>query len=74
MYNKAIEKKPNHLEALIRLATIQANRGQFDDAIANFNRALGYDPNHEEANFALGKLYHNKDMERAEMHYKKVIE
>jgi cytochrome c-type biogenesis protein CcmH/NrfG len=55
-YAKAVEADPKNVAARTKLATSLYRCGDVDGAIAQLNRALGYDPNDANALFDLGMI------------------
>lgn len=56
---KALEMEPNNSDIIIKLGTIHAMRGQFNEALAIFNDGLAKDPNNSGLLKNLGITYHN---------------
>ena len=56
-YERAVDRNPNHVDALINLGIAQARQGQLDRAIRLFERAAAVDPEHADAQANLGALY-----------------
>lgn len=59
-YNKAIEIKPNYVEAHNNLSNAFKRLGQFDKAVAGYHKALAINPSYAEANFNLGLVLHKQ--------------
>jgi Tfp pilus assembly protein PilF len=69
MYEKAIELKPDFVEALNRLAVIQINGGSFDEAAANLEKVVALAPELPEAHLNLGEAYRGmREWEKAHQH------
>jgi tetratricopeptide (TPR) repeat protein len=59
-YLRTVELKPDYANAYLRITTIYANRGMYDDALTNINKMLSMDPNNGEALFTRAKIYERK--------------
>ncbi len=70
-FNKAIRYDKNNYEAYYFLGCSKFNRGMFDEAIVDFERALEVKPGYYDAEFALGRVYYMKlDYDMACYYYK----
>ncbi|TSC58006.1 MAG: hypothetical protein Greene041662_826, partial [Candidatus Peregrinibacteria bacterium Greene0416_62] len=58
-YAKAIDFAPSFIAARINLGILEANRGQTNKAIEQFEAVLGYDPGNAKAMEALRQLQSN---------------
>jgi tetratricopeptide (TPR) repeat protein len=57
LLRKAIALQPNVRVAYMDLGVIMAERKQYPDAVAAFQRAIELDPNEPDAHYRLGRLY-----------------
>lgn len=57
---KAIELKPNYIDAVFLLSQIQVERGQVDEAINSIQTGIVVDKFNPNLRFQLGLLYYNK--------------
>ena len=74
-YSKALEIKPNYVDARNARGSIYIFMNKPEDAIQDFNMALKLDPNHFTAYFNRGNVYKNKKMyEHAINDYNKFFE
>ena len=64
-FSLAIKYDPNNYEAYFYRGCTKFNRGQYERAIADYEKALELKPNYADAEFSLGKTYfvlHDHDM------------
>ena len=74
-YRKALEIKPDHVEAQYNLGNALANRGQVDEAIAHFQKALEIKPDHVRAHANLGSMLARRGrLDEAIAQYLKALE
>jgi protein O-mannosyl-transferase len=59
-YKIATQCQPDEVEAWWKLGAFQADRGEFDEAEANFRRALQVDPNNSWAQYDLRKVLNRR--------------
>jgi tetratricopeptide (TPR) repeat protein len=57
---RVVELKPDYLNTYLRITTIYANRGMYDDALTSINKMLTVDPSNGEALFNRGRIYERK--------------
>lgn len=57
---KAVELKPNYVDAVFLLSQIQVERGQIDEAVASIQAAISVAPNNPNLFFQLGLLKYNQ--------------
>jgi tetratricopeptide (TPR) repeat protein len=75
LYRTSIDRNPECWMAHINLGTALAQRGQADDAIYHYRRALAIKPDSSEAHTDLGMLLANRqEVEEALSHCKQAIE
>lgn len=53
-YRRALDRNPNHLEALNNLGAALANQGRMDEAVRRFERLIAIDPGNADARANLG--------------------
>jgi O-antigen ligase len=58
-FRRALEVHPNHVHVLNNIATCQTLRGEFEDAVRTYRRAIEIAPRFEEARTNLGYLLHS---------------
>lgn len=69
-----LEKKPGHAPILLRMAQIERDKGQFDDAAGHLREAVKTEPSSQEAHLELGRLlYERKDVNGAIAETEKVL-
>jgi cytochrome c-type biogenesis protein CcmH/NrfG len=75
-YGRALELKPNDPDVLTDQGVMLKELGQFDKAIANFEKANKANPSHVQSLFNLGVVYANdlKDEKKARDAWNKVIQ
>lgn len=61
LFNEAIERNPNHAEAMYALGVTYAEMGQLDEAIRLYRRALDVNPNHVSSLNNLGRAMLDRD-------------
>ncbi len=72
MHKKAIELKPDFVEAMSRLSVMQINGGSFADAAQNLEKVLALVPDSAEAHLNMGEAYRGmKEWEKAHEHLTK---
>jgi tetratricopeptide (TPR) repeat protein len=72
---KSTELEPSMLSAYVRLASIYASTGQFDEALGKMNEALAQKPNDVPTLMLVGMLQHQKgDLLKARENYEKILE
>ena len=54
---RVIELKPDYTNAYLRITTIYANHGMYDNALNTINKMLSLNPNNGEALFTRGRIY-----------------
>lgn len=70
-----LAKEPANSKALHHLGVIKFNKGQFADAIKDFDKALGADSKNFQSRFLLGDCYRAlDDYSKAEEQFRKAIE
>jgi tetratricopeptide (TPR) repeat protein len=60
-YAIAFEKNPHEVQAAVRLADLQADRGDLDSATTLYERALSQRPNNADAALGLARVYSEKN-------------
>ncbi len=58
---KAIELKPNYVDAVFLLSQIQVEKGEINEAISSIQSAIQVDPYNANLRFQLGLLYYNQE-------------
>jgi tetratricopeptide (TPR) repeat protein len=58
---KAIELKPNYIDAVFLLSQIQVEKGQINEAIQSIQSGIQVDPSNPNLRFQLGLLYYNQE-------------
>ena len=72
-YRRAIEIDPNHLRAILRLATVVSWSDRLDESASLFERALQMDPKNREGRLGLARVSSWKgDLDRAGRLYEEV--
>ena len=56
-YRRALELKPDYLEACYNLGNVLNILGKLDEAVASYKKVLDINPNHADAHCGLGILY-----------------
>lgn len=70
-----IVKDPLTIEERLRLGSIYESRGELDNAIEEYQKALSIDKRDPEALFFLGNAYFSKnDLKKSEFFYKKALD
>jgi protein O-mannosyl-transferase len=74
-FRKAMEIKPDYVDAHFNLAAVLAARGQIDEAIAHYRKALESDPLHAAVHLNLGSaLVARGQLDEAIDQYRKALE
>jgi tetratricopeptide (TPR) repeat protein len=74
MYDRAIMIKPEYAEAWNRRALLFFNAGKYDEAIADLESALKYEPRHFGAWIGLAMIFESMDQGRAALEaYRKAL-
>jgi tetratricopeptide (TPR) repeat protein len=74
-FDKAIALKPEYAEAWNRRATLFFNDGKYDEAVADLESALTYEPRHFGAWIGLGMIFESIDRPEAALKaYRKALE
>jgi tetratricopeptide (TPR) repeat protein len=60
-YTTALERNPHEVQAAVRLADLQADRGDLNSAAVLYERALGQQPNNTDASIGLARVYSEKN-------------
>ena len=69
-----MELDKNSTGAIVLLAQIQAAKGQTDQAVANYQRAIELSPNDARLHYALGSLYESTGKwQQAQASYQKAL-
>jgi tetratricopeptide (TPR) repeat protein len=72
---KAIELKPDFVEALVNLAVMELDGGSFEDAAAHLEKAIALVPDSSEIHLDLGEAYRGmRQWDKAYSHFKKAEE
>jgi len=61
-FHHATEKKHDDIDAYIKITTIYANRGMYDDALSSITTAISLKPDNAEAIYYRAKVYEKKGM------------
>jgi tetratricopeptide (TPR) repeat protein len=74
-FQKTVELSPDWAEAWVGLGDIRQAKGQFDEAVADYKRALLLEPNNARVHFGMGKIYYNEkqDYHQAVAEYQRAI-
>lgn len=56
-----LEKKPGHIPVLIRMAQIERDKGQLDDAAGHLREAVKNEPSNQDAHLELGRLLYERN-------------
>jgi protein O-mannosyl-transferase len=73
-FRKALEIKPDYVDAHFNLAAVLATRGQIDDAIDHYQKALKIKPDHADAHINLGAaLAGGGQVDEAIAHYRSAL-
>ena len=73
-FSNTVKTKLNEVRALNKKGENLFAKGEFDDALTNFQKAYNIDPNDAEINNNLGVIYcHQGDHKKASEYYKKAI-
>jgi tetratricopeptide (TPR) repeat protein len=59
-YLKTLELSPDWAEAWVGLADARQGKGQFDDAVRDYQKALQLEPNNARVHYGMGKIYYNE--------------
>ena len=74
-YTKALEQKPNMLEAYLNRGIVYNDMDKVDEALENYNIAIQLDPSYTDAYYNRGFAYFDKeDLDSAIADFTKVIE
>lgn len=74
-YEKAIQLKPDYLQAYFNLGLLFVAETQLERAIVQFNHALALNPQSVEAHWQLAFIYWQcNDLEKVQLHYQKLFE
>ncbi len=74
-YRKALEIKPDYVEAHNNLGNALAGRGEVDEAIAHYRKALEIKPDYAEAHNNLGTALAGRgEVDEAIAHFRKALE
>ena len=74
LWDDAVRKSPNKVRPHNDRGRAYANKGNLDEAIADFNKAIQLNPNYGKAYYNRGLAYHKKgNLENAISDYKKAI-
>jgi tetratricopeptide (TPR) repeat protein len=55
-----VELSPDYAEAFVGLGDARQAKGQYDEAIAEYRKALRLEPENAAVHFGLGKIYYNE--------------
>jgi tetratricopeptide (TPR) repeat protein len=55
-----VELSPDYAEAFVGLGDARQAKGQYDEAIAEYRKALALEPENARVHFGLGKIYYNE--------------
>jgi len=70
-----LERKPDHVPVLIRLAQLSRETGRAEDAVGYLRRAVAHEPGNIEARLELGRaLYENGDVPGAISETQKILQ
>jgi tetratricopeptide (TPR) repeat protein len=75
-YQKALEFRPEYLQAMVNLANVVAMMGDYENAVKIFSGVLKIDANHINTHYNLGLIY-MQELNRpkdALYHFKRVLE
>ena len=59
-YLKTIELSPDWAEAWVGLGDAHQGKGQFDEAVQDYRKALALEPNNSRVHYGMGKIYFNE--------------
>lgn len=59
-FTRAIELRPDFIDAIFHRGIVHVVRGRYDDAIEDFNRVIALDAEHAAAYYNRGRLYYWK--------------
>jgi Flp pilus assembly protein TadD len=69
-----LQKKPGHLPVLLRMAQLEREKGDLDDAAGHLQDAIKSEPTNQDAHLELGRLlYERKDVSGAITETEKVL-
>jgi len=57
---RAVELAPDNAEAFVGLGDARQAKGQYDEAIAEYQKALALEPENARVHYGLGKIYYNE--------------
>jgi tetratricopeptide (TPR) repeat protein len=69
-----LEKKPGHIPVLMRMAQIERDKGDLEEAAGHLREAVKNEPTNQDAHLELGRvLYERKDVDGAMAETEKVL-
>lgn len=70
-----LQKKPGHIPVLLRMAQLERQKGELDDAAGHLQQAVKSEPANQDAHLELGRLlYERKDISGAIAETQKVLD